>query len=128
MARDRDLIISSIEKHLGKELPEKMKESMQEGYGRDFLEKLSEQGLGFIVTNDTGSWKQDLPDLWFELATEQRGYNNVIFLGALPYNYFHYNQLMNNKVGCYIIDNDGQTKLWSQAKDTMMTKKLRRNL
>lgn len=125
MARDRDLIISSIEKHLGKELPQKMKESMQEGSGRDFLEKLSEQGLGFVVTNDTGSWKEDLPDLWYNIAMEQNGWNNVIFLGALPYNYYHYNQLMNNKIGCYIIDNSGETQYWSEAKDTMMTKKLK---
>jgi len=125
MVEDRDLIISSIEKHLGKELPKKLKESMQGGSWRDFLRKCSEQGLGFIVTNDTSSWKEDLPELWYSLATEQNGWSNVIFLGALPYNYFHYNQLMNNKVGCYIIDNNGETRWWSQARDTKMTKKLR---
>ena len=125
MTKDRDLIISSIEKHLGKELPKKMKESMQEGDGPDFLEKLSEQGLGFVVTNDASSWKQDLPDLWFSLAMKQTGWSNVIFLAALPYDYYHYNELMDNKVGCYIIDNSGEPTWLSQARDTMMSKKLK---
>ena len=119
--------IEAMEKKLGKQLPKEMKEKMLASKNvDDFMEEVAKHRIGFIYIAPVSSWRKDLSENWFDIATWQgNGYGNMITAAPIPKDYWHYDSAMNNKGGIAIWSGQ-EHNFHSNQTDSLMTKEMLR--
>ena len=64
----------------------------------DFTKITHNKGIGFVVTFNSDDWKSNVGENWTSIAMQQgNGFVNVIYMCPIPYEYFHWNEDMDNK-------------------------------
>jgi len=96
--------IAAIEKKLGKQLPKEMKENMLRSKSvLEFMEKVEQEGIGFIYIGPSSSWRENLHKNWYEIGMNQgNGFNNMVTAVPIPRDYWVYDSTLSNKAGVAI--------------------------